>query len=328
MRRRRNPVNNLVNHKRHKTLYRANYFLRRLPEILLPRLLWRWKARTYENSFRRLPPKAQAEIQARVDYYCKVDAPFQLPNSVSVSEFSDWKKSSYSIDIRRYLRVWRGHERFEYLFGDIRHVPEVPTFLKSRPISAGNQNSVLLKLDQLRHYYFIPDTKPWREKKDSAVWRGVCHREHRQQFVAQFFDSPLCDVGGTGGVGNPQHQKPFMSIPDQLDFKFVLSVEGHDVATNLKWIMASNSLCLMAKPKFETWYMEGTLQAGVHYVELRDDYSDLEEKIAYYLAHPSAAEAIINNAKAYWKIFYDESIESLVSHFVMKKYFDLAQVKG
>ncbi|MDD9893691.1 MAG: glycosyl transferase family 90, partial [Gammaproteobacteria bacterium] len=238
-----------------------------MPELLFPRAVWRWKTRAYENAFCSLPVKAQAEIQSRVDYYCKADKPFRLPNAVSVAEFSDWKKSSYSIDIRRYLRVWRGHERFEYLFGDVRHVPQVPTFLKSRPISDDNANSVLLKLDQLRHYYFIPDSKSWREKKDAAVWRGVCHREHREQFVAKFFDSPLCDVGGTGGVGNPQHQKPFMSIPDQLDFKFVLSVEGHDVATNLKWIMAYNSLCVMARPKFETWYMEGTLEAGKHYVE-------------------------------------------------------------
>ena len=87
-----------------------------------------------------------------------------------------------------------------------------------------------------------------------------------------------------------------MSIVDQLHHKFIISIEGNDVATNLKWIMSSNSLCFAAKPKFETWYMEGRLIADHHFVQVADDYSNVEEKMAYYLAHPQEAEAIIANA--------------------------------
>lgn len=314
-----------MNHKRHKALVRAKYFLHRLPELVLPRFVWCGLARRYERAFAQMSAAEQARVRQRVDYYCKCTEPFELPQAVTVEGFSDWKKSSYYIDIRRYLRAWPGKSRFQYLFGDIRHVPDVPTFLKSRPISDDNSNSVILKLDQLRHYYFIPDAKVWRDKKDQVVWRGVCHQEHRKTLVAQFFEHPLCDIGGTRQVASPQHRKEFMSIPDQLDFKFVLSIEGNDVATNLKWIMSSNSLCLMTKPKFETWYMEGTLEAGKHYVQLREDYSDLEEKVNYYLANPDAAEEIIANANRYWREFYDERIEAIVSYFVMKKYFGLVR---
>lgn len=311
--------------KLHKTLFRAKYFWKRLPELLLPRITWFWLAQKYERAFHKLSSAAQAKVLERVDYYNKVSEPFMLPKSVSVRKFKDRSSSSYYVDLMRYLLPWNGDEKFDYLFGDIRDVPNVPTLLKSRPISNSNANSVVLKLDQLRHYYFLPDHKNWADKKDKAVWRGVCHREHRQDFVARFYDHSLCDVGGTGGVGDPAHQKPFLSIPEQLDYKFVLSVEGHDVATNLKWIMASNSLCLMAKPKFETWYMEGRLLAGFHYVELKSDYSDLEEKVSFYLSHPGEAIKILENAKAYWRQFYDEKNEALVSYFVMKKYFALAK---
>jgi hypothetical protein len=82
----------------------------------------------------------------------------------------------------------------------------------------------------------------------------------------------------------PYH-KHFMSIEEQLQHQFVVSVEGIDVATNLKWIMASNSLCLMRRHRFETWFMEGALVPGYHYVELADDHSDLPEKIRYYQDH-------------------------------------------
>ena len=37
----------------------------------------------------------------------------------------------------------------------------------------------------------------------------------------------------------------------------------------------------MPKPKFETWFMEGKLMAGVHYVKLDDDYKNLEAQLNF-----------------------------------------------
>lgn len=115
-----------------------------------------------------------------------------------------------------------------------------------------------------------------------------------------------------------------MSIREQLEYRFVISVEGNDVATNVKWIMASNSLCLMTRPEYETWFMEGRLVPGHHYVQLRDDYADIEEKIAYYTEHPDEAESIIRNAKAYVRQFMDREREFLISLLVMDKYFRMS----
>ena len=41
--------------------------------------------------------------------------------------------------------------------------------------------------------------------------------------------------------------------------------------------MSSNSVAVMPRPKYESWFMEGRLQPGVHYIEIKDDYSDLED---------------------------------------------------
>lgn len=84
-----------------------------------------------------------------------------------------------------------------------------------------------------------------------------------------------------------------MSITDQLKYKFVISLEGNDVATNLKWIMLSNSVCFMRKPRVESWFMEGSLIPNHHYVLLDDEFSDLEDKIDYYSKHTDKALAII-----------------------------------
>lgn len=113
-----------------------------------------------------------------------------------------------------------------------------------------------------------------------------------------------------------------MSIQNQLRYKFILSIEGNDVATNLKWIMASKSLCFMVTPKYETWLMEGLLQPNVHYVHLQDDYSDLDEKLTFYRKNPDAAEKIIMNANKWMQPFFDKKQELITSLLVLKKYFE------
>ena len=53
-----------------------------------------------------------------------------------------------------------------------------------------------------------------------------------------------------------------------------MCVEGVDVATNLKWVMSSNSIAVMPKPEIESWFMEKTLIPDFHYIEIKKDYSE------------------------------------------------------
>ena len=115
-----------------------------------------------------------------------------------------------------------------------------------------------------------------------------------------------------------------MSINEQLQYKFILSIEGNDVATNTKWIMSSNSLCFMTKPKFETWFMEGRLKPNYHYVLVKDDYSDLEEKVQYYISNPAEAKNIISNANKYTAQFLDKKSEDWLNLKVLESYFKLS----
>jgi spore maturation protein CgeB len=62
----------------------------------------------------------------------------------------------------------------------------------------------------------------------------------------------------------------------------------------------------------------------VHYVELKEDHSDLEEQVEYYNQHPDEAKQIIENARQHALMFQDEKQEELVSLLVMKKFFELS----
>lgn len=85
--------------------------------------------------------------------------------------------------------------------------------------------------------------------------------------------------------------------------------------------MSSNSIAVMPSPKFETWLMEGKLIPDFHYIHIEDDYSNLEQKLSYFIEHTDKAEAIIKNAHNFVQEFQDKKTEDLLALLVLEKYF-------
>lgn len=266
------------------------------------------------------------KLLERVNYCCKLDVPFKpSDNATSISAFKKTKSFVYYADTKRVVRHFPGGKRFDYVFGDVTDVPQTPSFVKSRPISDENQNSVILKLNAIRHYKFYNDSLDFERKLPYAVWRGMVYHQHRRDFVDMYWNSDLANIGHNDDkLAKESSYKGFLSIQDQLNYRYIISIEGKDVATNLKWAMASNSLVMMRRPRFETWFMEGRLIPGIHYVDLKDDFSDLEEKIEYYNQNVSEALMIVRHANNHVEQFFDIEQEQLVSLLVAKKYFELA----
>jgi len=267
------------------------------------------------------------ELKERVDYYCKIDAPFKLPHGAKTYRDLSIRKlpSAPCFDLKQYLRYFPSQLPFDCDLGDVTHVPPQPTFVKCRPIGTHNANSVLMKLNAGRFFDFKKDRLAFHEKKTIAVYRGPCHQKHRQQFVQQCYKTPQTDIRDTRkSVQSLPTFGPFMSPEDQLCNKFIISVEGNDVSSNIKWIMASNSLAFMTKPKFEGWFMQGKLIPDHHFVLLRDDYADLPEKIDHYSRNTDEALKIIANAQRHVAQFFDDKRERLISLLVANKYFSFS----
>lgn len=300
------------------------YLLNSLQFALIPRWCFR---RRLNDKLSCLTSDNRAKIMDRVNYYNKLSKPFDPgKDAVRCGSLRPGKKNTYVFDLHRTLRHFNPDLKISYLFGDVTQVPAMPRIVKSRPIHGDNHNSILMKLNQIRHFYFVPRDKPFDAKKNKVVWRGKRGKKRSRIKLIQHCDSmSVCDIGYTDKKSrNDPNYQGFMSIKQQLDFKFILSVEGNDVATNLKWIMSSNSLCLMTKPKYETWFMEGRLLPNWHYVLLRDDYADLEEKVDYYVKHPKEALQIIKNAHNYIEPFKNQQQEELIQLLVLEKYFQLS----
>ncbi|PTQ99287.1 glycosyl transferase family 90 [Mucilaginibacter yixingensis] len=266
----------------------------------------------------------KADLADRVNYYNKLNKRTQPgENAIALKNMEIFKSpKTYNFDTFEYTRYFDQNFKASFVFGDAIHTFPEPSIQKSRPIEGDNRNAVLLKLDKKRHFIFIKDHIKFEDKKNLLIGRGAMTQAHRMRFMEMYFNHPLCDVGqvNTRG-GKPEWIKPKISIEEHLQYKFILSLEGNDVATNLKWIMSSNSVAVMPKPKYETWFMEGRLIAGTHYIEIKDDYSDLESQLQYYIAHPDQTQAIARNANQYVSQFFDRRREDLISLLVLQKYF-------
>lgn len=268
----------------------------------------------------------------RVNYYCKLNEVRGLSaqNPIVGTFKRKGHKSVYFFDTNDIIRYFPVHYRWRYLFGDIRDLQPEPTLLKSRPLNCDNSNSVLLKMNKVRHFIFIDDRKKFSEKRDMAIFRGgVKGNKLRTLFLQKWFGSDICDAGEVGRhlSDNKEWHVKKMTLFEHLDYKFVICLEGNDVASNLKWVMSSNSLAVMPRPTCETWFMEGRLIPNVHYVEIKPDYSDLRERLQYYIEHPDEAEAIIKSANEYVAQFKDNKREKLISLLVVDKYFRMTGMK-
>jgi hypothetical protein len=301
-----------------RKLDRAGYWALNVTRELAPQFLFRRRLRDILAQADRYDA---AYLSQRVGYCNKLSYALEAQEYSTKIASIPIGASMYYLDMKEHARYFPRHLQLNHILGDVTHIPDRPSFVKSRPIFGDNRNSILLKLDKFRHFHFLNDQMGFRDKKPMAVWRGAPNNPKRIALLRRCFDHPLCDVGTPTGSPGGALFKPYLSAADQMRFRYVISIEGNDVATNLKWILASNSLCLMPAPCYETWFMEGRLEAGKHYVPLRDDFEDLEEKILHYESNIGEAEQIIRNANSFAAQFRDAARERLVSLLVMHKYF-------
>lgn len=320
-------LRSLIKKNKHKNS-KPLYYLRNFVRYYTPK----WLCRMAKPFIMRQLSREDAEyIRYRVDYYNKLTGtacPTEGMTTLADFKLPKKKKGVYAnrvyfFDSYQYTRYFSDKLKAAFLFGDITYTPDVPSITKSRPIDGDNANSVLLNLDKVRHFMFVNDNRKFADKKDMLIGRAYIRLPKRIDFYQKYFDHPMCDLGqiNTNYVTDPRWIVKPMAIDDHLDYKFILCLEGNDVASNLKWVMSSNSLAVMPKPTYETWFMEGTLIPNVHYVEIKPDYSDLEERLRYYCEHTDEAQKIIDNAHKYVSQFRNKKREDLISILVLEKYF-------
>lgn len=223
---------------------------------------------------------------------------------------------------------------FLFRWGDWTEITNQKFITKARNVN--DKYATILNLNKERHWElvkYVPSFDiDFNEKKALAVWRGdstgylKSEKNDRLKFVELYYDVSYADVGFSSLNQTKHFDKKFLKgkieLKEQLKYKYIVSIEGNDVASGLKWQLYSNSVVLMKKPTKVSWLMEDCLVPYEHYVPLKDDFSNLQEQINWCNDNTDKCKYISKNATQYVLQFMNDKNENLISSQILLKYFD------
>ena len=224
---------------------------------------------------------------------------------------------------------------------------DLPTFVKSRS-RINKKLSVILPLEDLYNPKFYKNILnkdiQFKDKIKSCVWRGAnsgCFwinknhndflRASRKDLVVKHAKNEKYNIGLSFANYSNTNNEPFegnineyikglLDIKEMLKYMFLISVEGNDFATNLSWIMLSNSVPMMPTCFIETWKCESKLIPYVHYIPLKNDFSDLDDQISWGIQNLDKCEEIAFMSKMYILQFFDIQKEEKIIKDVLEVY--------
>lgn len=143
----------------------------------------------------------------------------------------------------------------------------------------------------------------WSDKTEKAFFRGRDSREERLRLVAMSKENPeLLDAGITAYFFFRDREKdlgkaPLVGFFDFFKYKYQVNVDGTVAAYRFPYLMLGNSLVFKQdSPYYEHFYTH--LKAGVHYIPVKRDLSDLLQKIRWAQKNDTQAEAIAKSGQS------------------------------
>jgi len=211
----------------------------------------------------------------------------------------------------------------------------IPYICKTRRRRQGN---IILNMNYPRHWNLYNELLKnrdisFRRKNNKIIWRGSTtgqeyNRGNRFNLVKKYFDyyekNPHVDIAFSKNakinledkVGICQDKLNYknytrgaLNMKKMLNYKFLISVEGNDVSSGLKWMLLSNSVVLMPKPKVNSWLMEIKLESWLHYIPLADDFSDVLIMYKWCLKNLRLCEIIAKKSTEYMMQFSNREKE-------------------
>jgi hypothetical protein len=104
-----------------------------------------------------------------------------------------------------------------------------------------------------------------------------------------------------GSVGvMKQTENKYISLPDHCDYKYLIDVQGNGYSGRAKILFHSNRPVFYQDREWhEYWFFE--MKPFVHYIPIKEDFSDLNEKLNWANAHPEECARIAQTALEFAK---------------------------
>lgn len=159
--------------RRNRKNIKFTYYLRNVFRLLLPKYFYQ---KILKKKLLSIKKFNQEYVMQRVNLYNKL-----APNACNPSLLKSLKEFKlpsrlkvYFFDSFEYTRYFSSNLHLNLLPGDITTIPNLPTIVKSRPISGDNANSVILKLDKVRHFFLLTIQNGSKKRRifflDERLW--------------------------------------------------------------------------------------------------------------------------------------------------------------
>lgn len=187
----------------------------------------------------------------------------------------------------------------------------------------------------------------WEDKKNKAVFRGattgagttIKNNQRLNAFSKNESISEL-DVGITSWnlrarkiegekylktIERPSYPKADrLSLQEQSNNKYILTLEGHVAAYRLSYELSSGSVILLVDSQWKMWYYQ-FLFPYIHYVPIKSDLSNLQDQINWCQQNDFKCQLIASNAKR----FYDSHLgQKGILDFLQKELVELVTTTG
>ena len=218
----------------------------------------------------------------------------------------------------RYIQPYKHKDEFLYFCNKIlsfgRHKNDPYTILiPDSDFLKSNGHEDLLK--EIKN----EDTISWENKLNKIFWRGGMHGfgykaydniEHprcQRQMVCEYEQKSInCKQWLDAEPSRNTSKKEF------LKYKYMLDIDGEVNAwSGLWWKLFSNSVVFKVDSHYEQWYYN-ELKEWIHYIPVKGDLSDLEEKYKWALEHEEECKQInINSTNFIKEHTYDYVVKNI-----------------
>lgn len=247
-------------------------------------------------------------------------------------------------------------EPYDKLFPDIQKLPSIYLYQSYTPILSPYVDDDYAdipfiipddwELTKKDYKYTIDNDIKWEDKVPTAIFRGSAtgfpdlENNQRLQIAKLSIEwnnrDNLLDAGivsyNSKDKVNLERQMTFIKtdiplvdkIPmnDQIKYKYIISIAGHSGGVNrISWILQSGCLWLKVKPlktitANKSWY-SNLLKKDIHYIEINEDLSNLEEKIIWCRNNDEKCKEIVKNANDVYNTYFTKDSLLKYSSFIL-----------
>lgn len=156
----------------------------------------------------------------------------------------------------------------------------------------------------------------WPYKSNELIWRGSCsgvgdNKSLRVRFVEHLYknnsDIGLSNWWSEGKNISTELFKNRINYTELMKSKIHFILDGNGISSNMMWGFSTNSVPILIS-NMKCWFSE-FVKENEHYISIKHDLSDLDEKLEWIKNNDDKSEQIAKNAFEFTKEFFSPQFQ-------------------